>query len=58
MNGIGGEKSVAEGIALLEKAADMGHLESLNTLGSIYVNGQIVKQNYAKARGYLSKAAE
>lgn len=52
------EKRVIEGIALLEKAASMGSVESLFSLGFVYAKGKAgVKKDLKLARAYWEKAA-
>lgn len=53
------EEDIQKGLAFLQKAADMGHVDAYYTLGNIYESGKpIGKPDYAKAKSYFEVLAE
>ena len=42
----------------VKSAAENGDIESMNTLGVIYFSGELVSQDYAKAKYWFEKAAD
>lgn len=47
-----------QGFAFLQQAADAGHAEALNDLGTCYLNGEHVERNVAKAIALFEKAKD
>ena len=56
--GVNASKDNAKAREWYEKAADMGSVEAMVSLGVLYANGQGVAQDYAKAREWYQKAAD
>jgi TPR repeat protein len=50
-------KDYAKALPLLQKAADAGDTNAMNSLGWLYANGKGVTQDYGKAREWYQKAA-
>ncbi len=53
VEGIGTQKDVTAGLALLDKAAKRGHVKALLYLSSKFSKGKDVKQDYQRAYEYL-----
>ena len=51
------KKDVSKAIKLYEESAQMGHIESKATLGSIYLRGESVKKDLSKSFFYLEQSA-
>ncbi|MDR0617146.1 MAG: protein kinase [Synergistaceae bacterium] len=49
---------VKKAVGLYERAADLGHVEAMAALGSIYEIGDAVKKNLTLAAGWYEKAAD
>jgi uncharacterized protein len=47
----------AQGIALLEQAADAGSVDALLQLGSLNLYGQLIPRDWDKSKGYFERAA-
>lgn len=57
-NGSGVEQNYEEAFKLYLKAAQLGHVEAMNSLGVCYENGQGADQNYIEAAKWYRQAAE
>lgn len=53
----GVQQDKTEAFHWLQRAADLGHVKSLNILGGFYEDGWVVSPNRAAARDYYRKAA-
>ncbi|CCW31262.1 Similarities with eukaryotic protein [Xenorhabdus nematophila F1] len=52
------ENKFAEARSLFERAGEIGHFEGYRTIGTNYLNGTGVKQNFSKAKEYYKKASQ
>ena len=57
-SGMGEESKYQQGLELLKKAANEGHLRAMNDLGMMYYRGYGVKQNYDEAKKWFQRASE
>ena len=51
-------KDYPNAVILLHQAADRGDVRAQGLLGAMYLNGEVLKQDYAQALVWLSKSAE
>jgi tetratricopeptide (TPR) repeat protein len=57
-NGLGVAQDYGKARESLQRAANGGTADAMNSLGLLYCNGQGVAQDYAKAREWFQKAAD